>query len=312
METLDIDSLRVVLDDKTRMVMAGILAGLMFTVALSLKLDDFKALRHNSYRVIGGVVAQIVALPVLTMGLVILLSPPASIALGMIVVACCPGGNVSNVLTHYAQGNTAYSVSLTAISSVLSAIMTPISILFWSGLYPPTSILVHTLHVEPWPFLSQTVSLLALPLVLGMLFASRFPETAAKMRKVLTPVSLFTLAGLVVAGTFGNWNIVLAAGVVVIPIVVIHNASAFGLGAVTGRLLRLDSKRRRALTFEVGIQNAGLGLLILLNQFDGLGGAAALTAMWSVWHLIAGGLLALAFRLKDRSDNKTMTLREIT
>jgi len=312
MDTNDLDALRVVLDSNTRLVMAGILAGLMFTVALSLKVDDFKALRSYPLRIAGGVVAQILGLPALTMGLVLLMNPPASIALGMIVVASCPGGNVSNVLTHFARGNTAYSVSLTAISSVLAAVMTPVSILFWSNLYPPTSILVDSLNVQPWPFLTQTATLLALPLAVGMVFAANFPETAEKMRKVLTPASLLTLAGLVIVGSYGNWNIVLAAGVVVIPITIIHNASALGLGAITGRILRLDDKRRRALTFEVGIQNAGLGLLILLNQFDGLGGAAALTAMWSVWHLIAGGMLALAFRFRNKTEKQNLTFGEMT
>ena len=299
MEAVAIDDLRVVLNDEIRGAIAVILVGMMFTVALSLRLEDFDAVRRQPVRIIGGVAAQILGLPLVTMGLILAISPPASVALGMIIVASCPGGNVSNILTHFARGNTAYSVSLTAISSVSSAIATPVSILFWSSLYPPTAALVHTLDVDPVPFLTQTLSLLALPLAVGMLVAAKFPATAARMSKVLSPLSLLSLVALVAVGLQQNWNVIVVAGATVVPIAVIHNASAFTLGAGSARLLRLDVARRRALTFEVGIQNSGLGLLILLSQFDGIGGAAAITAMWSIWHLVSGGALAGLFRTLD-------------
>ncbi|WP_417495884.1 bile acid:sodium symporter family protein [Maricaulis sp.] len=300
MEAVAIDDLRVVLNDEIRGAIALILIGMMFTVALSLRLEDFHAVRRQPVRILGGVLAQILGLPLVTMGLILVISPPASVALGMIIVASCPGGNVSNILTHFARGNTAYSVSLTAISSVSSAIATPVSILFWSSLYPPTAALVHTLHVDVIPFLVQTLSLLALPLAVGMLVAAKFPDTAAQMRKFLSPLSLLSLVLLVAVGVQQNWNVLLVAGATVVPIAIIHNASAFALGAGSARILRLDIARRRALTFEVGIQNSGLGLLILLSQFDGIGGAAAMTATWSIWHLISGGALAGLFRGLDR------------
>lgn len=300
MDAAVIDDLRVVLNDEIRAAIALILVGMMFTVALSLRLEDFRALQHQPVRILGGVAAQIIGLPLITMVLILIISPPSSIALGMIIVASCPGGNVSNILTHFARGNTAYSVSLTAISSVTSAIATPVSILFWSSLYPPTAALVHTLDVDPIPFLTQTLSLLALPLAVGMLVAAKFPRAAVRMRKVLSPLSLLSLAALVVVGLQQNWNVLIVAGLVVVPIAVMHNAAAFALGAGAARLLRLDTARRRALTFEVGIQNSGLGLLILLSQFDGIGGAAAITATWGIWHLVSGGALVGLFRTLDR------------
>ena len=309
MNNEELDSLRVALSPETRTAMAVILAGMMFTVALSLKVEDFTALRKQPGRILGGAATQILGLPLLTMGLILLLKPGASIALGMLVVASCPGGNMSNVLTHFARGNTAYSVSLTAISSVMAALVTPVSILFWSSLYPPTAALVHALNVEPGPFLTQTAMLLTVPLALGMLVAARFPGTADRLRSVLSPLSLATLAAIVVIGVYSNWGLVLAAGAVIVPLTVLHNASAFLLGSTTARVLRLDIARRRSLTFEVGIQNSGLGLLILLNQFDGLGGAAALTAMWSVWHLIAGSALAGVFRYTDYRYNKNSNIK---
>jgi BASS family bile acid:Na+ symporter len=304
----EIDELRVVLDADSRTVVAFVLAGMMFAVALSLKVSDFTALKHQPVKILGGVLTQTVGLPALTMGLVLILAPPPSIALGMFVVAACPGGNMSNLFTHFARGDTAYSVSLTAISSVLSAVFTPVSILFWSGLYGPTAELVDALSVEPWPFLIQTTALLALPLIAGMSVASNFPKTAARLRMVLMPMSVVALIGIIVLSVWSNWTILLVAGAIVVPLTIIHNLSAFGLGTIAGRILRLDVARRRSITFEVGIQNAGLGLLILLGQFQGLGGAAAITAFWGVWHLIAGGTLVGLFRALDHFKQQRSAL----
>jgi BASS family bile acid:Na+ symporter len=299
MTPMEIDALRVIVDDQTRLAMAVILMGMMFTVALGLRIRDFKGVREAPVRVIGGVLTQILGLPLATLGLILILNPPASIALGMLVVAACPGGNVSNLLTDFSRGNTAYSVSLTAISSVLSAVLTPVSILAWSSVYPPTAELIGRLDIDPLPFITQTVSLLAIPLAAGMAFAARWPDLAGRMRRILMPLSLGGIAILVIVGTVQNWHIILAAGAIVIPLAVIHNATAFGLGSAAGRVMRLDVPHRRALTFEVGIQNSGLGLLILLSQFDGLGGAAAITGMWSLWHLVAGSGLVALFRSTD-------------
>ncbi|MED5549447.1 MAG: bile acid:sodium symporter family protein [Pseudomonadota bacterium] len=289
--------------------MAFILMGMMFTVALALDIEDFRAVRQQPVRVVGGVLVQILGLPLLTLGLVLILSPPASVALGMFVVASCPGGNVSNLLTHFARGNTAYSVSLTTISSVSAALATPVSILFWSSVYGPTARLVHQLEISPMPFVTQTVILLAVPLAAGMLVVARWPGIAARIRSVLMPLSLAGIGVLIVVGVVQNWTIILAIGAIIIPIALIHNASAFGLGALSGRVLRLDAASRRSLTFEVGIQNSGLGLIILLSQFDGLGGAAAITGMWSIWHLVAGTALIGLYRgldwLKLARETKT-------
>lgn len=306
MTPVDIDQLRVVLNAETRLVMAFILFGMMFTVALSLKPSDFTAVARDPFHVLGGAIAQILGLPILTLGLIQLINPPASVALGMIIVACCPGGTMSNVLTHFGRGDTAYSVSLTTVSSVSAALVTPVSIMFWSGLYLPTSNLVQSLDVDPFAFVSQTFALLAMPLALGMILAWKTPVFAERLRSILTPVALALLIGLIVFGVWSNWGIVLAAGALIVPLAILHNFSAFLLGAGAARALAVGPARRRSLTFEVGIQNAGLGLLILLNQFDGLGGAAAITAWWSVWHLIAGGMLVLGFRAIDTHNKKSV------
>lgn len=303
-EGTGVDALRVELSPAFQLIMSISLVVMMFTVALGLKLKDFMDLRKEPWAVGGGVLAQVLGLPLLTLGLIFWLQPAPSVALGMIVVASCPGGNVSNALTLFARGDTAYSVSLTSISAVSAAVVTPISILFWANQYGPTSVLVDTLDVDPSIFLVQTAGLLALPLLAGMSLAHWKPEFASVLRRMLIPVAFTMLVGLILVGAFSNRDVLFSTEHSLIPLVMTHNALAFVLGGLAGFAMQLAGAKTRALTFEVGIQNAGLGLLLLLSQFGGVGGAVAVTALWGVWHITAGFILVGLFRGYDHLKNK--------
>ncbi len=294
-----LDAIRITLDPGARAALPVILGVIMFSVALTLRVEDFAFLKSQPLRFLGAAAAQVLALPCATLLLILALDPLPSIALGMIVVACCPGGNVSNFFTHLARGDAAFSVSLTATSSLGAALLTPISIFFWASVYPPTSALITEIDVQPAPFLIQTTTILAIPLALGMALAHAAPAIAARIRPALSGLSLAALVAICIVGLQGNWALFLTAGAATLPIVVAHNAMAFLLGAAWGRMLAFGPARRRSMTFEVGIQNSGLGLVILLGQFEGLGGAAAITALWGVWHLISGLALSGGFRALD-------------
>jgi len=294
-----LDSLRIVLDPVGQTGVALALMLVMFSVALGLRIDDFVFLRDKPVLFAGGVLAQVVVLPLATFLLILALEPPASIALGMIVVACCPGGAVSNLLTYLSRGNVAASVALTATSSLLAAIITPASILFWSESYEPTATLLHTLDVSPMLFLAQTTFLLGLPLVLGMIVAAKAPDVARRIRQRTAVLGAAVLVGVIIYGIAYFWEILVPALPLIGWIVVLHNAIAFMIGALAGLILTRAMATRRALTFELGIQNSGLALVILLSQLKGLGGAAAIAAVWGVWHLMAGSLLAFLFRQYD-------------
>jgi BASS family bile acid:Na+ symporter len=295
-----LDSLRIVLDPVGQAGVALALMLVMFSVALGLRIDDFVFLRDRPLLFAGGVVSQVVILPLATFLLILAIKPAASIALGMIVVACCPGGAVSNLLTYLSKGNVATSVALTATSSLLAAILTPASILFWSHAYEPTATLLQTLDVSPFMFLAQTTFLLAVPLVLGMVVAAKAPDIAQRIRKRTTILGVSVLVGVIIYGIAYFFPVLFPALPLLGGVVVLHNAVAFTTGALAGRTLSRSPATRRALTFEIGIQNSGLALVILLSQLKGLGGAAAIAAVWGVWHLIAGGLLALFFRQFDQ------------
>jgi len=294
-----LDSLRIVLDPFGQAGVALALVLVMFSVALGLRVDDFAFLREKPLLFAGGVISQVVILPLVTFLLILVLRPAASIALGMIVVACCPGGAVSNLLTYLSRGNVAVSVALTATSSLLAAILTPTSILFWSQAYEPTATLLRTLDVNPLIFIGQTTLLLAVPLVLGMVLAARAPDVAARIKQRTTVLGVSVLVGVIIYGIVYFFPVLFPALPLLGGIVVLHNALAFATGALAGKALSRLSATRRALTFEIGIQNSGLALVILLSQLKGLGGAAAIAAVWGVWHLIAGGLLAVFFRQLD-------------
>lgn len=297
-----LDSLHIALDPLGQAGIALSLIFIVFGVALGLRTSDFIFLRTAPVLFFGGVASQIVVLPLVTFLLVLILAPPPSIALGMMVVASCPGGASSNFLTFLARGNVAYSVSLTATSSIAAALLTPALILFWSSLYAPTAALLDTIEVNPLSFLIQTTILLALPLVAGMTVAHFRPGLADRYRKHIARAGVAILAGVIVYGTWSLLPRLFAALPLIAPIAILHNAVAFACGAAAGRLLGADGPTRRALTFEVGIQNSGLALVILIGQLAGLGGAAAIAAAWGVWHLIAGGIIVLLFRRLDRRE----------
>lgn len=299
MDVTELDNLRITLDPIGQAGVALALMLVMFSVALGLRVDDFRFLSDKPILFLGGVLAQVLVLPLVTWVLVLMLSPPASIALGMIVVACCPGGAVSNLMTYLSRGNVAVSVALTATSSLLAAILTPASILFWSHSYEPTSTLLKTLEVSPFIFLTQTTLLLVLPLLLGMSVAAKAPDVAAHIRRHATLLGTSVLIGVVIYGIVYFSDILIPVLSVIGIIVLLHNAVAFATGAAAGLILSGTTATRRALTFEIGIQNSGLALVILLSQLQGLGGAAAVAAFWGIWHLIAGGLIVGLFRTWD-------------
>jgi len=291
---MPLDEVRLSLDAGARLGLSLILAVVMFGVALGLRVADFRRTGRRPGALALGVALQLVALPALTWVLAGL-APSPSIALGMMVVAACPGGNVSNFLTQVSRGDAALSVSLTAITSALAVVTTPLNIVVWASLRPDTSGLLRSVGLERGAFLAQTGLTLGVPLLAGMVLAARAPELAARLRRPCRGLSFAALAVFVVGAVIAHRGPLLAFGLTVMPVVIAHNALALGLGYFGAVAARQPDAVRRALTFEVGIQNSGLGLVILLAHFEGLGGAAVVTAGWGVWHLISGGALALVW-----------------
>lgn len=296
----NLESFQLEMGQASQMAMSATLFCMMLAVALGLKLSDFQFIKTAPRWFVAGFLGQVLALPVLTLALCFVLAPDPAIALGMLLISCCPGGNVSNILVLLSRGNAALSVSLTATSSVLAAFFTPIAILFWTSQYPPTAQILTNINLDVVSFLIQTSAILALPLLLGMLCAHFVPVLALKLRKPLVVLSSIALALIIVLTTLKAGELIISVGAAIIGIVAFHNACAYTCGYLIARLARADVASRRAITFEIGIQNAGLGIVIIMSQFGGIGATAAIAGLWGTWHIIAGMALLAVFRFADK------------
>lgn len=270
----------------------GILAVVMFSIAIDLKPQDFRTLARAPRALVVGLVSQFMILPALTFLLVLATAPQPSIALGLILVAACPGGNISNFITYRAGGNAALSVSMTAFATVGAILLTPLNIALWGGLYGPTRAILRETAVDPVAVAVTVGFMLVLPLILGVALNARRPDLTARMKTPLQWLSMGVFVAFVILALAANWAYFLEFAGVVAALVILHNALALGGGYAAATLARLSPFDRRAVTIETGIQNSGLGLVLIFTFFGGLGGMAVAAAFWGVWHAISGIALA--------------------
>ena len=288
-----LDEVKINFDSQGLWVLNIALAVVMFGVALGITVRDFKQLFASPKVVLAGIVSQFVLLPLVTFLVVMLLKPQPSIALGMFMVAACPGGNISNFMTHLARGNTALSVSLTAFSTALALIMTPFNFELYGNLYVPTATILKTVSIEPIELFKLVTIILGIPLVLGMLVRYRFESFALKMSRILKPISILVFILIVVLAFLKNTDVFKNYAHHVIWIGILHNFIALSLGYLVAKGFRLSKPEIKTITLETGIQNSGLGLLLIFAFFNGLGGMAILAAFWGIWHIISGLGLAI-------------------
>lgn len=301
-----LDSVQINFDNEALWTMNVVLAFVMFGIALDISIKDFKMLWSNPKPIMVGVLSQFLLLPILTFLLVYVIEPIPSIAMGMFMVAACPGGNISNFITHLSGGNAALSVCLTAIATLLAIVMTPLNFQFWGSIYEPTSKILETVAVSPIEMVKLVSLLLGIPLVLGMLINFWSPNLAKKLAGVLKVVSLLFFIALIFIALYRNREIFLEYVLYVFWIVVTHNILAFSTGFSISKLFGLSPKNIRSITIETGIQNSGLGLLLIFTFFDGLGGMALLAAFWGVWHIVSGLLLASFWGYRPLTTNKEL------
>ena len=301
MEPAAIDQVRLNFNPQGLMIINAAIGLMMLGVSLDLELDDFKRILKAPKAPVIGLTAQFLLLPALTFVLILMLrSIPftalvPSMALGMILVAACPGGNLSNIITYLAKGNCAISISMTAISTVAAIFMTPLNLSLWGSLNGETAAILRSVQLSPMDVFVTVFVILGRPLMLGQVLRRLFPHLADRVR---TPFKIFSLVFfmVIVAGALvANWRHFIDYVGLVIFAVFLHNALALNLGYWSGRAAKLPERDCRATCIEVGIQNSALGLVLVFNFFDGLGGMAILVAWWGVWHIIAGLTTAFIF-----------------
>ena len=315
-----IDSINVSLNAGGMNTINIVLAFVMFGVALGIKPRTFVDVFTKPKSVILGIVCQFILLPLFTFLLALSLKGSISwtMAMGMILVASCPGGNISNFISSLSKANVELSVSLTAISTALAIFTTPINFWLYGNLYLKASGIASTLpqlSIPLWDVFKTIVILLGIPLTLGILTAHFFPKVAEKLKKPFQYFSILFFIAMVVLAFMGNIDAFLKCIKYIFLIVLVHNLLALLIGWCVGKVSKVSKEDRRTLTIETGIQNSGLGLVLLLGtgifaNFPPHGGALVITAWWGIWHIVSGLGTSALFRLSDKRALKKLTANQ--
>ncbi|MBP5318617.1 MAG: bile acid:sodium symporter family protein [Paludibacteraceae bacterium] len=259
----------------------------MFGMGLTLNARDLKIVFTRPRDILIGSVAQFTIMPFTAWLLAKAFQLPPEIAVGVILVGCCPGGTASNVITYLAGGDLALSVGMTSVSTLLAPLLTPLLVWLYAGTL---------VEVDYLAMLLSIVQVVILPIVLGLILQRFWPRLTQKISLYLPAFSSVVIALIVAAVIAANAAALKSSGILVIGVVILHNLSGFALGYAVARLLRLLPEKRTAVSIEVGMQNSGLACALAKQHFAALPMATVAGAVFSVWHNIAGALAARLFK----------------
>jgi len=282
-----------------QIILSMVLATMVFSVALELRIEDFKRVAQTPKAVICGFIPQFLLLPVATWLVTLWLDLPPNIEAAMILVAACPGGSLSNVVTHMGRGNTALSVSISAVASIIALFATPFNFSWMIATNPETASWLKELSIDSSGIYISLFLLLGVPLSLGLLASHRLPQLTERIRKPLGLFSLIALLLFIVAGLIKERQLLTLGLLPILLLVVLHNASGLFFGWATSKVMGVSEKDRRAIMIEGGMQNSGLALGIIAVQFNSDLGMVTLASLWGIWHIVSGMSLAYVWRRKD-------------
>ena len=282
----------------TLIALNGCLGLITFGVALTIKMEHFYQLWHQKKALATGLFTQYILLPAVTILLILVWSPPPGMALGMILVAACPGGNASNFFSLMARGNVALSVTLTAISSVFAFITTPLNFLLWSSTLPELRGSVRAIEISFFDLFLNMSLIMLLPLLLGMTIAHFYPTTAKNIGKPIRVISILILVSFVLLAFWNNISVFVDRIYSVFWLVLLHNGLGLFGAYYFSRLMNNSEAVNRSVAIETAIQNSGLGLLLIFTFFDGNADMALIAAWWAIWHLVSGFTFAFFMRQK--------------
>ncbi len=289
---MEAQNINIQFSPESLLVLNICMAIIMFGVALSVKREHFITLKHQKKSILTGLLSQFMLLPFITYLLILLLKPSTGLALGMLLVAACPGGNVSNFFTMLSGGNTALSISLTAFSSLSAFVLTPANFFLYAGLLPKGNDFIQKLDISFIELFINMTGILIVPLVLGMLINNYKPKFSLLIAKPMRILSIILLMGFIMVAIYNNRVAFESFFHLVFWIVLIHNALILGAAYLFSVSLKNSSSTNRTVAIETGIQNSGLGLVLIFTFFNGNGEMALITAWWGVWHLVAGFIFA--------------------
>lgn len=288
-----IDNIKINFSADNLLILNVILAFLMFAIALDIKREDFELLWKNPKPALVGMTAQLILMPLMTLLLVFIFKTPPSVSLGMIAISACPGGNNSNYTTYLAKGNTALAVTTTSISVIVCIVTMPLYIWIGTKVIPNMGSLNRVIYLDPFDMAKIIGLLILAPLLMGMLINSRFHNLANIIKRPFKIVALILFFGLIVGAMASNFNNIVNYVSKVFVIVMVLNLCALGIGYWFAKFNKLSEADSRAITFETGIHNVTLALIIVFNFFGGLGGMALVAAWYGIWDLLTGFGLAM-------------------
>ena len=266
-----------------------LLGVVMFGMGLTLNLNDFKIVFSRPKDVIIGCLAQFTIMPLLAWGLATMFQLDEALALGVVLVGCCPGGTASNVITYLAKGDLALSVGMTGISTLLAPLLTPL--LTWA-------LAGKTVDVDVAGMLLSILWVVILPIVVGLIVKWLWPKFTEKATDYLPAISTIAIALIVAIVIAANANKLMAGGLIIVVVVMLHNLCGLSLGYLIGRMLGLSEPKKRAISIEVGMQNSGLASSLATIHFAAYPLATIPGAIFSVWHNISGAMVAYFYRKK--------------
>ena len=282
-----------------QLILSLVLATMVFSVALGLKVADFTRVARTPRAVVCGLIPQFVLLPVGTWLATLVLDLPPNIEAAMILVAACPGGSLSNVITHFGRGNTALSVSISAVAALMALFLTPFNFTWMMATNPATAGWMRELRIDPSDIWWSLLALLAIPMALGLSLSHRWPAFTEKIRKPLGTFSIVALLAFIAAGLVSQRALLNAQILPQLVIVILHNGSGLLLGLLCALAFRVAERDQRAIMIEGGMQNSGLALGIIAVQFNADLGMVIIASLWGIWHIVSGLTLALLWRRKD-------------
>ncbi len=287
-------------------ILMMVLATMVYTVSLDLRVGDFTYVARHPLAVGVGLLAQFVLLPGATLLATLVLDLPPATEAAMMLVAACPGGALSNVVTHLGRGNLALSLAISAVSNVLALVLTPLNFTLMIAANPDTAAWARSIAVDPRDLVVSLLLLLAIPMSAAMLTTARAPVLAARIRTPLARFAAFALGAFIVLAVAAQWRLFVIELTRTLPLVIAQNALGLGLGYGAALLARIPVPDRRAVVVESGMQNSGLALGIIATQFGSDLAMIAVAGLWGIWHIVSGGALALVWRRVDRKENEAL------
>lgn len=296
---MDIDLVRLNLNQNSINVLKVIIGLIMFGVALDLKIEDFRGLSKNLKSLVAGLAGHYLIFPALTYIMILVLGLRPSIALGLSMVAICPAGNLANLFTNNAKGNTAISVGITSVTTLLAMFTMPISLMMLGRFIPGAEPLLTEIKIDSFEMLEGVFIIMGIPLIAGMTLTKFKESLAQKLKKILGKLSFVFLLFFIVGALAANFQHFIDYIHMIVAVVLLHNVLALATGLLISKITQLETFDTKGIVFPICVKNTALGLALVFQFFQGMGGMALIVAWWGITQITMGIITSTYYKKKS-------------